>query len=438
MTADALRREIGQLFSELDVVLDSEKVALRMGGENDLCDYSILQQVPLDRKRALVAGCADLAAGAPPELDRAMGMLCGLAVGDALGHPFEFIPAADVPEPSHFDLGAMEFCSEFNKFHLERGQWTDDTSMGLCMADSLLMRQGFDGGDMRTRFWCWWFRAYNNGFRFDTARATKTSVGLGGNVRSSLEGLEAEAEAKGGVPPFYEALSEDAGNGSLMRLAPVPLLLRAAPPHELYRVARASSYTTHPGTIAAEACALLAHLLARALTRPAGPLDVRDFLCREVEEFRTLSGLAERSGPGYDELNWLATSCPVRDTERCWNWKADSLDIAASLAARGWEYNGYPVSADYFGSYSLDGLAVALWCVYHTSSFDEAVCRSVNFLGDADSHAAMTGQLAGALYGYSSINKQFIEWQSRWDDHELAVRALLLHHLGERLAEPGA
>merc|ERR1719191_1156729 len=129
-------------------------------------------------------------------------------------------------------------------------------------------------------------------------------------------------------------------------------------------------------------------------------------------------------------MKWLVTSRPERPTERCWNWKADSLDIAGTLRARGRSYNGYPVSAGYFGSYSMDGLAMAMWSIYHTTSFDEAVTRSVNLLGDADSHGSITGQLAGALYGYTAINKQFIQWLNTWDDNEFALRGVLLHHIG--------
>jgi ADP-ribosyl-[dinitrogen reductase] hydrolase len=73
-----------------------------------------------------------------------------------------------------------------------------------------------------------------------------------------------------------------------------------------------------------------------------------------------------------------------------------------------------------------------MWSIYHTTSFDEAVVKSVNLLGDADSHGSITGQLAGALYGYSSIHPQFNEWLARWDDYEIAIRALLLHDIGGR------
>merc|ERR1719330_1358231 len=108
-------------------------------------------------------------------------------------------------------------------------------------------------------------------------------------------------------------------------------------------------------------------------------------------------------------MKWLVTSTPVNDTERCWNWRSKTIDIEGTLKARGRSYNGYPVSAGYFGSYSLDGLALALWAVYNTRSFDEAVARCVNLLGDADSHGSIAGQLAGAIYGYRTIHPVFIQ-----------------------------
>merc|ERR1719284_1385030 len=151
--------------------------------------------------------------------------------------------------------------------------------------------------------------------------------------------------------------------------------------------------------------------------------------CRQQRE-RQLMMITTFTRRGWDQMKWLVTSSPVSAKERCWNWKADTLDLAGTIGARGYSYNGYPVSEGYFGSYCMDGLAMALWSVYHTSSFDEAVTRSVNLLGDADSHGSITGQLAGALYGYSTINPKFVEWLAEWDDYEFAVRALLLHQVG--------
>uniref|UniRef100_A0A7S4VKR0 ADP-ribosylhydrolase ARH3 n=1 Tax=Alexandrium monilatum TaxID=311494 RepID=A0A7S4VKR0_9DINO len=414
---------IGRLLDEIDAVADGKLVAVRHTRENDLNGYSILRGVPVQWKEAVVRDALRVRG-----LDRAMGSMCGMAVGDALGHLFEFLPAQDVPGAVRFDLQTMKAHGASNAFCLQRGQWTDDAAMGLCMADSLILRRRFDGSDMRVRFWCWWNRGYNNAFRKDPSRSA--SVGLGGNIAQSLMAIS-HLPAGRAVPPTYDAANEDAGNGSLMRFAPVALFLHAADLGEAHHLARLSSYATHPGIIAAEACSLLCHIIVRALGLPPGdPVDARAFLERATAEYLEVSGLAGRSGWGYDQMKWLVTSSPVNDTERCWNWKRETLDIAGTLRARGSSYNGYPVSAGYFGSYSLDGLALALWSVYHTSSFDEAVVRSVNLLGDADSHGSITGQIAGALYGYSAIRPQFIKWLTKWDDHEFAVRALLLHHLG--------
>eukprot|EP00927_Polykrikos_kofoidii_P077716 TRINITY_DN74634_c0_g1_i1.p1 TRINITY_DN74634_c0_g1~~TRINITY_DN74634_c0_g1_i1.p1 ORF type:complete len:506 (+),score=66.60 TRINITY_DN74634_c0_g1_i1:47-1564(+) len=414
-------RECQRLIEEMKLDIDGK--AMKVGGNSrdDLNKYSILGHVATEMKRAFVTNAVNDAF-----LNRAIGSMCGMAVGDALGHPFEFLPAQDEPRNCFFDLSTMTFHGESNSFRLKRGQWTDDAAMGLCMADSLIINRGYDGSDMRIRFWCWWNRGYNNAFRKDSSRTS--SVGLGGNISKSLACLRTDERPH----PTYQAEGEDAGNGSLMRLTPIPIFFHAAAMDEVYHHARMSSYTTHPGIIAAEACSFLAHLIVRALNREPGPVDPKVFLDTYTAEYYETSGLSKQSGWGYDQMKQLVTATPVDDTERCWNWRRERPDISGTLAARGRTYNGYPVSAGYFGSYSLDGVALALWAVYNTTNFDDAVVASVNLAGDADSHGSICGQLAGALYGYSAINDQFVTWLTKWDDHEFAVRALLLQHLGAR------
>jgi len=394
--------------------------------QDDLNSYSILLSIPIEKKSSFVERAVS-----DPFYNKIIGSMVGMGVGDALGHPFEFMPAQDSygPHDPHFDLKSFRFVDSSNSFRLQRGQWTDDAAMGLCMADSLIMRGQFDGSDMRVRFWCWWNRGYNNAFRKDKSR--RSSVGLGGNISKSLHAV-GKARHVGNVPPVYEAVSEDAGNGSLMRFAPIALMYHSADLEEVYDIARKSSYTTHPGIIAAEACSLLAHLIVRALQLPEGPVDVKDFLEQTTTEYYHRSGLSKKSGWGYDQMKELVLGQPALATERCWAWREETLNIKSTLKARGSRYNGYPVSAGYFGSYSLDGLAMALWSVYHTTSFDEAVARSVNLLGDADSHGSITGQLAGAIYGYRSIHPKFIEWLNIWDDSDFAVKGAMLAHLGAR------
>jgi len=355
-----------------------------------------------------------------PELDRSMGCLVGMVVGDAVGAPLEFLDACDAGQGSScFDLVSNSYTQEFNKFQLDRGQWTDDASMGLCLADSLLCCGVFDGSDIRLRFWSWWFRGYNNAFRKDFTRSG--SVGLGGNISRSLFTME-----HGKVPtPTYEAKTEDAGNGSLMRLGAVPLFFR----HDVKAAsdaAAASSLTTHPGAIAAEACRFVAQLVVRAIARRDTAEDPRPLIDSVVQDY--LGGLAHRANePGVAELSRLLRSAePESSLERNWNWRSKRLEVVAVINRRGHSYNGYPVSAGYFGSFSLDALAIALNSVYHTDSFNEAISRCVNFLGDADSTAAIAGQIAGALYGYRFIDQRWIAQMQKWDDGQIALRALLL------------
>src|SRR5262249_43781949 len=155
----------------------------------------------------------------------------GLCIGDAVGAPLEFIPAggersswlaADLREG-----GELQYVDERNSFCLERGQWTDDGSMALCLADSLISRGTYHGGGCRTRYHLWWHLGYNNAFRFDDT-AGRTSVGLGGNIAKSLdETMRFAGRSADEVPGRFTAMGEDAGNGSIMRLAPVPVRFHA-------------------------------------------------------------------------------------------------------------------------------------------------------------------------------------------------------------------
>jgi len=423
LAPDALVPEVAAILGKLDI----RGVCINIPEEANLDQYSILGQVDVASKASLVQW-----AKSSVMLDRAMGSMCGMAIADATGHPFEFLDCQDTPGSTRFDRSTFKFHNESNAFGLKRGQWTDDASMGLCMADSLIVRRGFDGGDIRARFWCWWNTGYCNAFRFDPSRTN--SVGLGGNIS---QGLMMMSRLRPGEkpPPAHTAKNEDAGNGSIMRLTPVPLFFHAVPDHEMYEVARQSSFTTHAGPAAAEACAFQAHLIRRALERPQGPVDAKAFLEAASAEYLKTSGLQEKTGWPYDHIKWLVTGNPPRKEERCWQWRADSPGLIESMRARGSRYNGYPVSAGYFGSYALDGLAMALWAVYHSESFDEAIEKSVNLLGDSDSHGSVAGQIAGALYGYSTVHPQFIEWLNKWDQHEVAVRAVLLYELGRAFAK---
>mmetsp|Transcript_93790 Transcript_93790/g.162313 ORF Transcript_93790/g.162313 Transcript_93790/m.162313 type:complete len:451 (-) Transcript_93790:42-1394(-) len=355
---------------------------------------------------------------------RAMGALVGMAVADAVGGHLEFIPVGQ--QGSFFNPKTLRVHGEKNKFQLKAGQWTDDSAMGLCLADSLLVRGGYDGADTRIRFWNWWHRGYNNAFRLDESRVK--SVGLGGNIGISLISM-----SQGAMPePRFHGLGEDAGNGSLMRLAPVPVYYHRDL-NLAMRVSAESSYTTHPGASAADACAFLGYLVARAITRKARRRETAaHFLDDSVWMY--LQRPETKSQP---VLKKLLESCEKPGSqELCWNWRDPRGPfLKETLKNRGRSYKGYRVDADYFGSYSMDGLAIALHSFYHTKTFMEAITRCVNFLGDADSTGAICGQIAGAFYGYDHIDARLVTQLRQWDQGEIALRGALLYVQGSQLSE---
>ncbi len=157
------------------------------------------------------------------DLDRYLGCLVGLAVGDALGTTAEFKPPGSFPPVQDMVGGGP--------FDLQPGHWTDDTSMALCLAESLLECDGFDPRDQLRRYVRW----YRTGYLSGTGRC----FDVGNTVRRALETFERTGESYPGP-----AAPQSAGNGSLMRLAPVPMFYAADLDAAVRRSAE-SSRTTH-------------------------------------------------------------------------------------------------------------------------------------------------------------------------------------------------
>eukprot|EP00929_Paragymnodinium_shiwhaense_P030271 TRINITY_DN17180_c0_g1_i1.p1 TRINITY_DN17180_c0_g1~~TRINITY_DN17180_c0_g1_i1.p1 ORF type:complete len:1490 (-),score=372.41 TRINITY_DN17180_c0_g1_i1:231-4700(-) len=353
---------------------------------------------------------------------RAMGSMVGLAVGDALGAPLEFVPIGK--QGSRVDLVTLHTLGELNKFELKPGQWTDDTSMALCIADSLLLAGNYDGQDVRKRYWNWWHRGYNNAFRKEKARTQSCGLGDTSSRFLELKGDGFTARCNGG--------RDEATSSSLMRLAPLPLFFQKDPTLTLHMSAE-SSLTTQPGSVAADACAFWGYLLLQALTRnDYDRSTAREFLDRCVREYVELPEASKQ--PELTRL--LRSREPKGSTERCWNWRDEEGPyLSETLQVRGTSYRGQPVSEGSFGSYCMDGLAIALHCFYHTSNFLNALIKCVNFLGDADTNAAICGQLAGAFYGYDAIDSRLVQRLNKWDDGQIALRGALLYAMGLGLTE---
>jgi ADP-ribosyl-[dinitrogen reductase] hydrolase len=271
-------------------------------------------------------------------LDRSRGCLIGLAVGDAVGTTVEFkrrdsfSPLTDMVGGGPFDLDA--------------GEWTDDTSMALCLATSLVERRGFDPVDQMNRYCNWYLHGVlsSNGECFD--------IGL--TVRSALDRYLATKNPYAG-----QTDPQTAGNGSLMRLAPVPIFYRN--PDIAEQMAADSSRTTHGAHECIDACRILTRLLISAL-----------------------------SGANREVL--LASAKATRDV--------------ASMALVEIVNGGYATKQreDIKGTgYVVHSLEAALWSFATTTNFRDAVLMAANLGDDADTTAAICGQVAGAHYGMQGI-----------------------------------
>lgn len=286
------------------------------------------------------------------QASRYHGCLLGLAVGDAVGTTLEF-KARGHFEPISDMVGG-------GPFNLKPGQWTDDTSMALCLATSLIERNGFDANDQMQRYCRWWHKGYLS--------STGECFDIGNAVGNALQRFEVTGNPyAGSTDPFA------AGNGSIMRLAPVPMFY-AQHMDAAEHYAAESSRTTHGTLECVDACRLLARILVRAL-RGESKADV-------------LMADADRS---------------------------DFVDTIATIA-RG-DYRGKPMDEIHGIGYVVRSLEAALWAFESTANFRDAILAAANLGDDADTVAAICGQVAGAFYGEQGI-------PTAWLGH-LAMRELI-------------
>ena len=329
--------------------------------------------------------------------DKSIGSMLGMCIGDAMGHRFEFEPVVyDKIELTDMGKG------KGGHFELEPGQWTDDTSMGLCLADSLLVNEGyFHPRDLMHRFLLWWNNGYNNAFRFDE---NKSSCGLGGNISGSLYEY---VELKGQNPYTKYGDENTSGNGSIMRNAAVPICFYKDI-NKGRNVAKWQSLVTHQGKEAYACCELLTFIVSKLIN---GEDLFNDVLNKLDKEFTC----------DVDSVNTLAKSEQEGDNvNRNWNWKDDNFKYSEERVNN---------NSGYIGSYCMDAMAMALHVVYTTKSFKDAIIKVVNLRGDSDSVGSVVGQIAGAYYGFKNIPIEWIKVIEKWDHQEIALRGYMLCHL---------
>ncbi|WP_339253791.1 ADP-ribosylglycohydrolase family protein [Paenibacillus sp. FSL P2-0136] len=299
--------------------------------------------------------------------DRYQGCLQGLAAGDALGTTVEF-QAPGTFKPMTDIVGGGVFA-------LQPGQWTDDTSMALCLAESLLTVQAFDPADQMQRYVKW----YREGALSSTGRC----FDIGNATREALHLYEASGEAySGSEDPF------SAGNGSIMRLAPV-VMYYAEQPAEAIRYAAMSSRTTHGAAECLAACRLLAAYI--------------------------LAGLH-----GWSKQEMLAPDAFCE-------WLDEDVLTPHMLNIRQGSYKLKEPPQIQGSGYVVESLEAALWAFHKSDSFAEGALLAVNLGNDADTTGAVYGQIAGAYYGLSGIPP---DWSRK-----LAMRGLISDYAGRLFTE---
>jgi ADP-ribosyl-[dinitrogen reductase] hydrolase len=283
-------------------------------------------------------------------VERYRGSLLGLAAGDALGTTVEFAAPGTFQPVTEIVGGGF--------FRLAPGQWTDDTSMALCLAESLIETGAFNPTDQLERYVSWYRNGHMSciGHCFD----------IGMTVREALNRFENTRQ-----PYCGSTHPKSAGNGSIMRLAPVPLRWARSPQEALANSA-ASSRTTHGTAAAVDACRYLGALLVGAVL-------------------------------GIDKASLLAQRyTPVPNY-----WEENPLVPEIEEIAAGSFKSRQPPEIESTG-YVVKTLEAALWAFHHSESFEQGCRLAVNLGGDADTCGAVYGQLAGAFYGEQGIPRRWL------------------------------
>jgi ADP-ribosyl-[dinitrogen reductase] hydrolase len=295
---------------------------------------------PTELRNALIA----LGADGSEIADRFRGALLGLAVGDALGTTLEFAAR---------DSATVVDMVGGGPFHLKAGGWTDDTSMACCLAYSLLKSNGFNAHHVMECFSYW--------YRFGAFSPTGECFDIGTTTRLAIDQFLAT-----GDPYAGSADPSTAGNGSIMRLAPVVLYyLRDF--DQMVQVAEASSRLTHAAAEAVDACRYFACLLWGALSG----VSKEELLDADYEPVRSLLSMR----PLAPSIERIARG----------SYKRKSRNEIKSTG------------------YVVDTLEAALWAFFRNDDFKAGALEAVNLAGDADTVGAVYGQLSGAFYGETAM-----------------------------------
>ncbi len=286
--------------------------------------------------------------------------IMGLCVADALGVPVEFM------QRSKLKADPVIYMRAYGTYHQPAGTWSDDTSMTLCLLDSLA--DGVDYDDIMKKFHQWFeggsYTPY--GETFDIGNATRKAIN---RYSAGTAALECGGKADG-----------DNGNGSLMRILPILFYLQSQYGSEIneeaFEIIHKVSSITHAHKRSLMACGIYI-CIASAITQGIG-------LKAAIQTGTQKAMQYYRNNPEFThELKHYAR-LENKDFE-----KLHEEQIKSS-------------------GYVVDTLEAALWCLLNTDDYRDCVLKAVNLGEDTDTVAAVAGGLAGLYYGYDSIPPQWL------------------------------
>lgn len=297
-------------------------------------------------------------------MEKIRSLLFGVAIGDALGVPFEFKSRAVLKDKNVSGMVG------YGTHDVPPGTFSDDTSLTFCLAEALT--RGFSMNVIAENFIEWGYSGYW------TARGDVFDIGF--TTQQALSRLEdgVEPEDAGGKD------EESNGNGSLMRISPLIFNLKTRPVEERFTIVRKVSSITHGHIRSVMACFYYVEFGLKLL-------DKRN-------KFASYQELKTELGDFFRALEFPITE--VKLFERLLTediFKLGEDDIQSS-------------------GYVLHTLEASIWCILTTDNFRDAVLKAVNLGGDTDTTAAVTGGLAGLLYGYDQIPDSWLKVLARSED----------------------
>lgn len=296
-----------------------------------------------------------------------LGALWGSLTGDALGVPVEFQSRETVRRQPVTTMRG------FGTHNQPAGTWSDDSSLLLCSAESLVESRGFEPADMGERFRRWEDNGHwtPHGRVFDIGIATSQAI--------SRIAMGTPAEEAGGADEYSN------GNGSLMRILPVALWYSSAPTEVLLDAVHRASSITHRHPRSQMACGLYA-LLVRELIDGASPASAFD---------KSLALFAA----AYEEPPYVAERLHFQQLEAGRISSLPEQEVGSS-------------------GYVMHTLTASIWCLLTSSSFQETVLKAVNLGSDTDTTGCVAGGLAGLCYGVEEIPGKWLETLARRGDVE--------------------